>query len=108
MDHKPVDHKDCKCVLIVLCALFNSHVKFNKLGVRSKYNLTIDIHKSRYWAYDSQRGLIITLIWVTPLPLKRGLGWQCKTMNHSLGGSRVKQDLEEFVRCMIVILLVCG
>ncbi len=72
MDDKPVEHKISKCVLIVLCALFNSHLKFDKFGVRSKYKLSVDIHKSRDWGCDSQRGLTITLIWITPLPLKRG------------------------------------
>ncbi len=76
MDHKEVKLKDwlkdCKCVLIVLRALFNSHVKLDKFGVRSKCKLTVDIHKSKDWACDSQRGLTITLIWVTLLPLKKG------------------------------------
>ncbi len=57
-----VEHNDHKFVLIILCALFNSHVKFDKFGIRIKYKLIVDIHKSRDWACDSQRGVTITLI----------------------------------------------
>ncbi len=53
MNYKPVEHKDHKCVLMDLCALFNSYVKFDKFGVRSEYKLTVDIHKSRDLDCDS-------------------------------------------------------